>query len=313
MSNCKLSSDIESKLNDYRQSCDKKEYHKLSLLVHPDKNLGCNEEAVRHMATLSKLKDRCALKNSTGCKYKKLRFTLEEEDPSLNFDGEEDIYLWGKQIGTYGSTCNVKNYNKLKSHLLVEENKDCEKEAKDAMDILEEMKKDCRELEQAEVEANARKAQVEARRAEARGQQLVLYSGLMSSRTQSARPMSSSSQSQKKRSPQKRRSPQKKRSPQKRKSSQRRRSPSRSKSPSNSSLKAQAKKLGCRGYSKLTKAELIKFIKKCKKIKESPRTVSKSTQNMITVAQLRAQAKKLGCRGYSQLNKAELIRFIKKC
>ena len=28
-------------------------------------------------------------------------------------------------------------------------------------------------------------------------------------------------------------------------------------------LKAQAKKLGCRGYSRLNKVELVKFIKKC--------------------------------------------------
>ena len=77
----------------------------------------------------------------------------------------------------------------------------------------------------------------------------------------------------------------------------RKRSPS--KYPTVVKLRAEAKKLGCRGYSKLTKAELVKFIKKCK-----PQS---------TVAKLRAEAKKLGCRGYSKLTKAELVKFIKKC
>jgi hypothetical protein len=102
-----------------------------------------------------------------------------------------------------------------------------------------------------------------------------------------------------------------------------------------------AKQLGCKGYSKMKKTDLIDLIMKTKKIKHSPgkaqvkppkqSPVKQQKQspikpqlqppikpqmnnplylNKLTVVQLRNFAKKIHLKGYSKLNKADLIEFI---
>jgi hypothetical protein len=74
-------------------------------------------------------------------------------------------------------------------------------------------------------------------------------------------------------------------------------------------LKERAKKLGCVGYSKMQKVELVRFIRVCKS--KSPK--KSPSPSKMTVVQLKATAKKFGCGGYSKLKKAELVRFVRVC
>ena len=66
-------------------------------------------------------------------------------------------------------------------------------------------------------------------------------------------------------------------------------------------LRQEAKRKGCRGYSKLTKKELFKFLQSCRK------------EMTVTVKELRQEAKRKGCRGYSKLTKKELVQFLQLC
>ena len=63
-------------------------------------------------------------------------------------------------------------------------------------------------------------------------------------------------------------------------------------------LKLYLKNKGCKGYSRMNKKELIKYLKECHKD--------------MTVKELRAEAKLFlpKCRGYSKLNKRDLIRYL---
>ena len=62
-------------------------------------------------------------------------------------------------------------------------------------------------------------------------------------------------------------------------------------------LRQEAKRKGCRGYSKLTKKELIQFLKSCRK--------------EMTVKELKAEARRLKCKGYSKYTKkADLQQFL---
>ena len=74
-------------------------------------------------------------------------------------------------------------------------------------------------------------------------------------------------------------------------------------------LKERAKKLGCVGYSKMQKVELVRFVRVCKS--KSPK--KSPSPSKMTVVQLKATAKKFGCGGYSKLKKAELVRFVRVC
>lgn len=83
-------------------------------------------------------------------------------------------------------------------------------------------------------------------------------------------------------------------------------------------LREQAKKAGCKRYSKMKKEELIRFIPTCKIQSVSP-SVKPQVQSVnmnMTVVQLREIAKEKGCKGckgYTKLLKAQLIQFIKTC
>jgi hypothetical protein len=111
-------------------------------------------------------------------------------------------------------------------------------------------------------------------------------------------------------------------------------------------LKDIAKNLGCSGYNKMRKVDLIAFLFHCKKNAGRPPVgrppvarppvgrppvarppVARpplgrppvvgrspiSNLSKLTVVKLRELAKKSGCKGYSKLLKAELITFIVNC
>jgi hypothetical protein len=99
-----------------------------------------------------------------------------------------------------------------------------------------------------------------------------------------------------------------------------------------------AKQLGCKGYTRLKKTDLIELIIKTIKMIQSPKAQAKPPKqsppkaqvkppkqspkaqvkppinqvylNKLTVVQLRNFAKEIGAKGYSKLNKADLIAFI---
>jgi len=81
-------------------------------------------------------------------------------------------------------------------------------------------------------------------------------------------------------------------------------------------LRELAKRKGCKGYSKMKKAELLEFVKNCesKKVKDSQKpSAPKESPRQLTVVQLRELAKRKGCKGYSKMKKAELLEFVKNC
>ena len=91
-------------------------------------------------------------------------------------------------------------------------------------------------------------------------------------------------------------------------------------------LKQKAKELGCSGYSKLRKSELLEFVINCINNKKSvsPQTqkptlhqlpTSFSPQNLEKkkVLELREIASKLGCTKYRGLKKVDLIQYVKNC
>ena len=284
---CKFPDDIETLMDKYKLECNKGEYKRLSLLVHPDRNPSeCKQDADKYFSNLNALKMKCEQKNQPGCKYRTVGANVSEI--AENHQELENLHpdsLMKTLNQAYKNNCNPNMYLFLKKHLLPEENTNCEEDASDHRKELESIFNN-RCNKSATPQPRPRRP---------------LSQGNAKQRQQRRRP---SPQER----PQERPKPQKRQTQRKspislRKRSHQRRSPQRRSPQKNvSSLKAEAKKLGCRGYSKLTKSELIKFINKCKK---SPKS--------NTVSQLRAEAKKKGCKGYSTLNKAELIKFIKKC
>jgi serine/threonine protein kinase len=95
-------------------------------------------------------------------------------------------------------------------------------------------------------------------------------------------------------------------------------------------LREIAKSLGCIGYSKMKKADLIFFLFNYSKNQGRPQAVGRppvvvrspvvagrkpqiSNLSKLTVVKLRELAKKSGCKGYSKLLKAQLIKFIAEC
>ena len=91
-------------------------------------------------------------------------------------------------------------------------------------------------------------------------------------------------------------------------------------------LREIAKSLGCIGYSKMKKFDLVVFLFNFSKNQGRPPVgrppvgrppvVGRSpvsNLSKLTVVKLRELAKKSGCKGYSKLLKAELIKFIAKC
>jgi len=79
-------------------------------------------------------------------------------------------------------------------------------------------------------------------------------------------------------------------------------------------LQKLTKEKGCKGYSKLRKAELIEFLKTCVPIINGKKN-HKIIPNLekYKVKELRKMAKEKGCKGYSTLRKSELIEFLKVC
>ena len=98
-----------------------------------------------------------------------------------------------------------------------------------------------------------------------------------------------------------------------------------------SQLKLKAKMMGCNGYSNMNKAQLVSFVRTCKK--SSPRSPTRSPQqplpqqpspqqpsppkspspSKLTLVQLKLKAKKLGCKGYSNMKKDQLVSFVRTC
>ena len=284
MSNCRFPQDIDDLINKYKSSCDKSDYKKLSMLVHPDRNPPeCQEDANNHFKNLNSSKMRCERGFQPGCKYRTAGLNISEigGNPDKIQDMLPDT-LMSDLLDEYKSKCNSDIYSFLNKYLDQGENQNCEEKASEHRKELEDIFMNCnkkrpepqRRRPAGEPEPQRRRpaGEPEPMRPEPQEQPSMMHQPSSSSRRQS---------------------------PQLRKRKVSKRSPS--KSPTVTSLRAEAKKLGCRGYSKLTKAELIKFIKKCKK---SPTS---------TVAKLKAEAKKLGCKGYSKLTKAELVKFVKKC
>ena len=74
-------------------------------------------------------------------------------------------------------------------------------------------------------------------------------------------------------------------------------------------LKAECKKKGIKGYSKLKKTELILHCSVTDEISSAPK---KAKKTKITVKQLRQQCKKLKIKGYSKWKKAELMKNCNK-
>ena len=316
---CKFPDNIETLIDKYKLECNKGEYKRLSLLVHPDRNPSeCNEDANKHFKNLNSLKMKCEQKNQPGCKYRTAGANVSEiaeNHEELGNLHPDSLIKTLKQV--YENNCDPKFYLFLKKHLLPEENTNCEEDASEHRKELETIFNNrCNKSSTPQPRPRRPLSQGNAKQRQQRQRPSPSPQETPSPSPQETpspqeRPSPSPQETP---SPQERPKPQKRqrqrKSPVRRKSpislrkrSPQRRSPQR-RSPQKtvSSLKAEAKKLGCRGYSKLTKSELIKFINKCKK---SPKS--------NTVSQLRAEAKKKGCKGYSTLNKAELIKFIKKC
>ena len=92
-----------------------------------------------------------------------------------------------------------------------------------------------------------------------------------------------------------------------------------------SQLKLKAKMMGCNGYSNMNKAQLVSFVRTCKKSPprspqpsppKSPQQPSPSkspSPSNLTLVQLKLKAKKLGCKGYSNMKKDQLVSFVKTC
>jgi arsenate reductase-like glutaredoxin family protein len=315
MSNCRFPQDIDDLINKYKSSCDKSDYKKLSMLVHPDRNPAeCRDDANKHFSNLNSSKMRCERGFQPGCKYRTAGLNISEigGNPDKIQDMLPDT-LMSDLLDEYKNKCNGDIYSFLNKYLDQGENQNCEEKASEHRKELEDIfNTNCNKPHQPEPQRRRPAGEPEPQRRRPAPQQPS------SPEPQRRRPSPQQPEPQRRRpspqqpsspEPQRRRpspqqpsspvSPQRRQSPQltKRPSSKR----SHSKSPTVVKLRAEAKKLGCRGYSKLTKAELIKFIKKCKK---SPTS---------TVAKLKAEAKKLGCKGYSKLTKAELVKFVKKC
>ena len=288
MSNCRFPEDIDDLINKYKSSCDKSDYKKLSMLVHPDRNPAeCREDANKHFSNLNSSKMRCERAFQPGCKYRTAGLNISEigGNPDKIQDMLPDT-LMSDLLDEYKNKCNGDIYSFLNKYLDQGENQNCEEKASEHRKELEDIfNTHCNKPHQPEPQrrrpVHQEQPSPEPQRRRPAPQQPEPQ------RRRPAPQQPSSPVSQRRQSPQLRKRPSSKRSP--------------SKSPTILSLRAEAKKLGCRGYSKLTKAELIKFIKKCKK---SPTS---------TVAKLKAEAKKLGCKGYSKLTKAELVKFVKKC
>ena len=79
-------------------------------------------------------------------------------------------------------------------------------------------------------------------------------------------------------------------------------------------LKAVAKNLGLRGYSRMKKQELINLLNSHNHIvstsRRPRRSSSRKTTSKVTLKSLREKAKRLGIKGYSKLKKAELELLI---
>ena len=67
-------------------------------------------------------------------------------------------------------------------------------------------------------------------------------------------------------------------------------------------LRAEAKALGLRGYSRLRKAALLAMVERAR--------LRPTIQHSWTVAELRAECRRRGLRGWSRLRKAELVELL---
>ena len=297
MSNCRFPQDIDDLINNYKTSCDKSEYKKLSMLVHPDRNPPeCQEDANKHFKNLNSYKMNCEQGFQPGCKYKTAGLNIDKiaENPQQlkTLHPDNLIYTLSE---AYKNNCNPMIHGFLSQYLDPEENKNCEEKAREHREEFEDIfNKHCNR--QIPAVPQRRRPVTQSSRRPAGEPEPMRPEPQRRRPAGEPEPLRPEPQEQ----PSMMHQPSSRRqSPQLRKRKVSKRTPS--KSPNVTSLRAEAKKLGCRGYSKLTKAELIKFIKKCKK---SPTS---------TVAKLKAEAKKLGCKGYSKLTKAELVKFVKKC
>ena len=131
MSNCRFPEDIDDLINKYKSSCDKSEYKKLSMLVHPDRNPPeCQQDANKHFSNLNSSKMRCERAFQPGCKYRTAG--LNASELGGNPDKFQDIVpdtLIRDLLDNYKSGCYTNLYSFLNKHLDPTENQNCEQEA----------------------------------------------------------------------------------------------------------------------------------------------------------------------------------------